>query len=456
MSKQSVVGLLLVSLLPAAALVLGGAALLSGTNSGSWLAGGMAPFFFLLCTGTGVVALALLLWGWKSRAEADLWKSEVEGIRALLQARDAEMKKIRGEVEILTAVREIGVIVNADDEFEVVLSKVLEVVGEALKAEDLVLFLADGASKSLEPVARRRQGKCVFRRGLKTPPVSRQNVNEALIHGRLLEAEEWNAYSFAVPLIVEREAVGVLKAFIPAPLPGESHRPEDARDFLHGVQRHLALAIKTPSLYSKAVLDGLTGLHTRRHMDSQIEGYFNLAVRRHSPLSVILADIDHFKRINDTHGHPSGDRILKAVSRVILREIRKYDSAYRYGGEELCILLPETEWEDAKHIAERIRQRVERQGFRGDKNQKISATLSLGVAPYREGMGAASELIAAADRALYRAKEGGRNRVECETLPPRKGGKKKRGRKARKRKSPGQRGPSGKKGTRKRRTRKAP
>jgi diguanylate cyclase (GGDEF)-like protein len=439
--------LILASILPVAALAVGGTALLLGRDAGAWLSGWLGLVFFLLTALTGVAALALGLLLKRAGGEVDLWRREVAGMRDLLRKRDAELRTLRGEVEILTAVREIGVIVNADDEFESVLSKVMEVVGEALKAEDLVLFLVDRSSKSLEPVVRRREGKSAFRRGLKKSTIGRRNVEEALIHGRLLEEQEWNGYSFALPLVVEREAVGVLKAFLPPPPPGEAVRVEEARRFLRGVERHLALAIKTPSLYNKAVLDGLTGLYTRRHLDTQIEGYFGMCVRRGIPLSFILGDIDHFKSINDTHGHPSGDRILKGVAKVVMREIRKYDSAYRYGGEEICVLLPETGAADALEIAERIRFRIERKPFRGDKGQSVSVTLSLGVASFRDGMKAPAELVASADEALYRAKGGGRNRVEVgEGSPSAKTKKKRRkpmkkgGRKTGGRKTPRRRG----------------
>jgi len=431
-AQRRSLALVLVSLPPVAAVATGvGALLLEG---GSGLGGILGPLYFILTAITGVMALGLLWWEKRLQSETHYWKREAEGHRALLRGRDRELKRLRGEVEILTAVREIGVIVNADDEFEVVITKVLDVVGDALKADDLVLFLVDTSSKALEPVARRRGRKCAFKRGLDKATISRTNVAEALMFGRLLEAEEWNAYSFALPLIVDREAVGVLKGFIPPPPPGASPRLEEIRDFLKGVERHIALAIKAPSLYSKAVLDGLTGLYTRRHLDNQIEGYFSMAVRRKTPLSILLADIDHFKTINDTHGHPSGDRILKGVAKAVMREIRKYDSAFRYGGEEICVLLPESDLDEALRIAERIRDRIETTTYRGDKRQAIPVTISIGVSTCRPWMAEPGDLVAASDAALYRAKEGGRNRVEVgdAPAPPSKKSKPRRSRKRRK------------------------
>jgi diguanylate cyclase (GGDEF)-like protein len=442
--RASVLRLGLLLTPPLAALGAGAAVVHLASPPGGGLFGALGFVFLGATAATALEVLGLALWARRAREGAAAWRREAESLGELLRGREGDLTRLRGDVEVLTAIREIGVIVNADDEFEDVLSKVLEIVGEALKADDLVLFLADAASHALEPVAHRSGKKFAYRKGLKNLPVSRDNVDEALAHGRLVESQEWNAYSFALPLVVDQEVVGVLKAFLPDPAAAlkDSPRVREAREFLRGVERHLALAIKAPSLYHRAVQDGLTGLYTRRHFDTQLEGYFSLARRRKTPLAVIMSDIDHFKRINDSHGHPSGDRVLKGVARVVAREIRKYDSAYRYGGEEMAVLLPETELAAAAQIAERVRQRVEKSTFRGDRGQAVPVTLSLGVSEHRPWMEGAMDLVGAADRALYRAKESGRNRVETETGPPDgpaggKGGKEPPGKTRRRRNPPG-------------------
>ena len=423
MKRTSIRLLLLLLAAPLAALGSGSVLIFLASPPDGSLFKGLGFAFLAVTAVSALEVLGLALWIRRTREDGLSWEREAAGLRDLLRGREGDLARLRGEVEVLMAVREIGVIVNADDEFEDVLSKVLELVGESLKAADLVLFLVDEASRTLEPVARRTEKKFFFRKGLKNLPVSRDNVEEALVHGRLLEAQEWNAYSFAVPLVVDHEVVGVLKVFLPDPGAAlkDSPKVREARDFLRGVERHLALAIKAPSLYNRAVQDGLTLLYTRRHFDNQLEGLFSLALRRKTPLAIILTDIDHFKRVNDTHGHPSGDRVLKGVARVVSREIRKYDSAYRYGGEEMAVLLPETDLAGAVQIAERIRMRVEKSTFRGDRGQTIPVSLTAGVAEQRPWMQGSGDLLGASDRALYRGKEGGRNRVVTETEPPKEG-----------------------------------
>ncbi|HDZ84312.1 MAG TPA: GGDEF domain-containing protein, partial [Nitrospirae bacterium] len=126
------------------------------------------------------------------------------------------------------------------------------------------------------------------------------------------------------------------------------------------------------------------------------------SVRFKRPLSVIMLDIDHFKAYNDTHGHNKGDNALVDVAKVLLKESREIDLAVRYGGEEFLVLLPETDLEGARDVAERIRQTIE---------ATTNVTVSLGVTSYHEKMHQ-EEIVIKADKALYMAKNNGRNRVE--------------------------------------------
>ena len=105
--------------------------------------------------------------------------------------------------------------------------------------------------------------------------------------------------------------------------------------------------------------------------------------------------------------------VLKGVSKILRKEIRRYDSAYRYGGEELCVLLPDTGIEGARMIAERIREKVQAAAFKGEKREPIPVTISLGVSEYAPWMKGPSDMVSSADKSLYKAKEGGRNRVVC-------------------------------------------
>lgn len=157
-------------------------------------------------------------------------------------------------------------------------------------------------------------------------------------------------------------------------------------------------------------IDGLTQLFNRSHWQSRLSEEFSRAARYQTPLSLIMFDLDHFKKVNDTYGHLGGDAVLCAVSRVVKSSLRENDIAGRYGGEEFGIILPNTPEAGAMVVAERIRAAIEASPIPFE-DREIKATSSLGVTEYRQGVVDCEELIAQADAALYKAKESGRNRV---------------------------------------------
>lgn len=155
-----------------------------------------------------------------------------------------------------------------------------------------------------------------------------------------------------------------------------------------------------------ATTDGLTGLKNHRAFHEALTSAVKMAERFGQPLALIMLDVDHFKRFNDTFGHPAGDELLKQVAEVLKRSARAYDVPARYGGEEFALLLPNTGLEEALRVAERLRQQIS-----AIINPYAPITASLGVAAYRHGSSPAT-LLYEADVALYQAKQGGRNRVE--------------------------------------------
>jgi diguanylate cyclase (GGDEF)-like protein len=172
------------------------------------------------------------------------------------------------------------------------------------------------------------------------------------------------------------------------------------------VQKEAQLALER-----LAMRDGLTGLANRRCLDQTLRNELELARRSRHPLSVLLIDIDHFKRYNDTHGHPAGDECLKRVAMVLSGQVRTYDLAARYGGEEFVVILPNQALQGAAAVAERIRRAVERSIAAAPMAGGERVTVSIGAACTGAGLDAPEGLIARADAALYRAKEAGRNRV---------------------------------------------
>lgn len=161
-----------------------------------------------------------------------------------------------------------------------------------------------------------------------------------------------------------------------------------------------------------AITDGLTGLYNHRYLKEHLEQELYRATRHRSEVSVIMIDIDHFKKFNDTYGHPAGDVLLSTVARMLKENIRKIDIAARYGGEEFCLVLGVTGKTAAAVVAEKMRRLVELSQFEPlELRANGRVTISLGVATFPDDATAMNDLIAIADKRLYNAKQGGRNQV---------------------------------------------
>jgi diguanylate cyclase (GGDEF)-like protein len=165
------------------------------------------------------------------------------------------------------------------------------------------------------------------------------------------------------------------------------------------------------SLMSSALRDGLTKLFNKRYLMDRLDSELKFAQRHETALTLLMLDLDHFKKINDTNGHLAGDLLLSAVASALLRAVRNEDVVARFGGEEIAIVLRAIGVEAAAHMAERLRRVVE-QAEVDVGGKKLRATVSIGVAGYPSTPAkSVEELVEAADKALYRAKAEGRNRV---------------------------------------------
>ncbi len=176
------------------------------------------------------------------------------------------------------------------------------------------------------------------------------------------------------------------------------------------------LMVRNRALTELSVRDSLTGLYTRWYLLDKIESEMNRALRHEKPLTLMMLDLDHFKQVNDSFGHPVGDRVLQVIGQVVRDSCRVYDIPGRYGGEEFCLLLPETTLENTYPVAERIRKRVENTPCWFD-GAEVRITTSVGIAGTdnvpSDALFSSASLIERADRALYAAKESGRNRIEA-------------------------------------------
>jgi diguanylate cyclase (GGDEF)-like protein len=178
------------------------------------------------------------------------------------------------------------------------------------------------------------------------------------------------------------------------------------------VQRlQVELRVKNEELELLSSVDGLTQLRTRRYVFEQLRVEFLRARRYGSPLSVMMADLDHFKSLNDEYGHLGGDAVLRGVAEHLNDALRATDTAGRYGGEELLVVM-QASLEGAAIFAERWRERIESTAYATPDGRRAHVTVSIGVAEYGRALESTDALVAIADQKLYLAKKNGRNRVE--------------------------------------------
>lgn len=215
-----------------------------------------------------------------------------------------------------------------------------------------------------------------------------------------------------VPLIADDDIVGVMAIGKKEPA-GFSDKQLQILTIL-GSQAAIATAkaLLYKRLEAMAITDGLTNLYNHRHFYQRIEGEWERAKRYKKTFSLIILDIDFFKKFNDTYGHKAGDAALASVANVLRNSTRTVDVVARYGGEEFAVLLPETSNENAMVIAERIRRNIKAQPFEIDSRKPmVSVSVSAGVASFPDHADHYGELIEAADQALYRAKNAGKDQV---------------------------------------------
>jgi diguanylate cyclase (GGDEF)-like protein len=335
--------------------------------------------------------------------------------RQLYEAHLAQRRRI----ELLDRVTRA---VNAPADLEDVLALVVRTAAEALSAASGALILGDTAGRLgvassyrmredlISPEARpaeSRMVRWVFTEG--TPMCDGRHVifpvRHVLRDKRIFGERRRSIH--ASPFV---RTLGVL--YIESPL--ERHPfTEDDLLTLGVFSDHAATAIANNALFQEASTDSLTRLDSRRQLEVRLAEEMDFARRHGVPLSLIMLDVDHFKTINDGHGHQAGDEVLVEIARIVRETVRKYDVCARYGGEEFTVLLPETHLAGAQVVAENVRRRVEGALF---SRERVPVTVSLGIAEFPLHASTADGLVRKADRALYDAKAAGRN---CHrTAPP--------------------------------------
>lgn len=333
-------------------------------------------------------------------------------------------EEARRRIKELSALHNVGATVSSTLRLDALLDQVCHILNQTFRYSKIAIMIAD-----------RESGELVFKASLgyedikgemgRRLKIGREGITgmvastgEPILLGDVTQNPNYVSIDgrtrseLAVPLKLKQQVVGVLNV--------ESDNV-DAFDqvdkqLLTTLATQLAVAIENARLYEEtetlAVTDGLTGLNNHRYFQSFFERELSRARRYNHPLSLIMIDIDHFKKINDNLGHPVGDQVLREVARLLKEQARDVDLAARYGGEEFMLVLPETKRAEAQSLAERIRQRVEKHDFRISIGKKPHAvTISLGVAGFPEDGEEKSQIIDRVDKALYKAKSGGRNQV---------------------------------------------
>ncbi len=324
-----------------------------------------------------------------------------------------------------TVVNEIQDLVNSLDDYSKTIVSVLEILGKVIDFDPGCIVLSDDERLELHTFVNRSvDGAFLEKLGTEAgrilggegggPQVMKEEVYDP---GGLLEVPGSHPAQIgslsSSKLFTKGKPSGII-ALASAQVGVFSDRTEQTFDI---ISRHANIVVDYARLYERtkrlSITDGLTKVYNHRYFQEQLLREFSRSERSGRPLSLILLDIDRFKRFNDAYGHQQGDIVLKELARVLQGNIRSGDVLARYGGEEFAIVMPETGDSVCGEVAERLRAAVESHSIPGqDEDLRVTISMGVGSCP-REGISSPAELISAADRALYRAKENGRNRVEC-------------------------------------------
>lgn len=377
-----------------------------------------ASGFWLMLISLGVAAGVAAVLTALSAATANLRAAESKRDEKMMEEKLGEEKKrnegLLSRLEVLNAMSEVtGVISDAVDLKQIV-PKVFKILEPLVKCEQMALVMTE-EDGSLSLKAAHRGGETLFDEALEKIEVRTTDISEAIDRQAVVKTVEDATGIFSIPLVADQNTVGVMQFVVPlGPVQAQKERQlRELEKMLTDITKHLALVVKTPRLHGRAIIDSLTGLFTRRHFDIRLDDMFRLARRYQSPFSMILIDIDNFKLINDTYGHTVGDMVLRETASLFVQNIRDCDSAFRYGGEEFALLLPQTSARQAAVIAERLCKLVRENRITSD-TREIGITISAGIAEYTPELANQGQVIALADHALYSAKKAGRDRYVIE------------------------------------------
>ena len=359
-----------------------------------------------------------------SQDEIGVLAQSFNSMLSTLEANNKALDRKMFEIETLFKASQA---MNFQSDTDKLIKQILEMAGTAIHAErcsimlptgvgtdeletKIVYSMKDGQSTQPESTVKIRVGEGVAGTVLKTG--SSIIVNEGHKDPLFKSYDQSSSYEkgitalISVPLKIKDRVTGVINGVNKQS--GENFNEDDQR-LLEALAQQAAMAVEHARLYELAITDGLTKLFIHRYFQARLEEELVRAKRYQTSCSLILFDIDHFKKFNDTYGHQQGDIVLMHVAKLLKQTVREtIDIPARYGGEEFTIILPETDAKGALLVAERLRKTVEAYDFPG-QNEALKVTISLGVATFPDHASVKSVLIKKADLALYKCKGNGRN-----------------------------------------------
>lgn len=343
----------------------------------------------LIILGSSLACLAILI--------PFLWRTLSKGVNTYIseiRMRSAELLLLYSIVDRLS--------VTID--FEELKYIIIEIISEALGADEIDMVLPN-EYRELGVIVWTKNKGALLRKKVEVAS-AQHDIIYAWVEGRITEHTIVNdGKEIHMPvskgdthlaLLIIRRTSGVF----------EPHQ----LTLVRGMANHISVAFENALLYRMAITDELTDLYSIRHFRQAIGKRYVLFQEYGEKMTLLMVDIDNFKKINDTYGHPAGDAILKEVSKCILSSIRDPDLGFRYGGEEFAVILPASDLSAGVVVAERMRALIEHYPFKIDQHI-LQVTVSIGVASWPASAESIKEIIAEADKGLYEAKHAGKNRV---------------------------------------------
>jgi diguanylate cyclase (GGDEF)-like protein len=343
-------------------------------------------------------------------------------VASKIKVKERELEKLNIN---LSALYETGRKVSSSLKIDEILNSMLDGIANKLGYPRLKLFLTNGGEAPSEKIYPSNEGKTDWQVDSETlNKVIQEKSSQSIIQPLLEKKSFWKEkilkrkcyYSIHIfsPITVRDKLKGVVAVgmdIATKPEPSSLHT-------LETLTHQVATVLENAQLYEEvellSITDGLTGLFNRRHFMAKLTEDINRARRYNYLLSLVMLDVDHFKKVNDTYGHSQGDIVLKEIAGLLKKDLRAGDVVARYGGEEFVVLYPYTKLDAAALAAERLRALVENYPFPG-QHSPLKVTISLGVATFpSKEVHDEDSLISQVDKCLYKAKWAGRNRVCAE------------------------------------------